>query len=103
MSAAHGSGALARLDSMAAAGSLLDDVAHEAEEIAAGWWWNEGASTPERLVLLVQELQHLCAVAGSHARRWDHLNRAGPPREVEDAARWIQVQDQAQRVLHLYA
>ncbi len=37
MSAAYVSGALVRLESMAAAGSPPDDVAHEAEAIAAGW------------------------------------------------------------------
>ncbi len=58
MSAAYVSGALVRLESMAAAGSPPDDVAHEAEAIAAGWWWNaHGDLAPERLVLLVQELQ----------------------------------------------
>ena len=105
MSAAHVFGALARLESMAAAGSPPDDVAHEAEAIAAGWWWNaHGDLAPERLVLLVQELQHWCAVAaGHHALRWDHLNRAGRPRDAEDAARWAQALGQAQRVLRVYA
>ena len=105
MSAAHVSGALARLENMAAAGSPPDDVAHEAEAIAAGWWWNaQGDLAPERLVLLVQELQRWCAVAaGRHASRWDRLNRAGRPRDAEDAAQWAQALDRAQRVLHVYA
>lgn len=88
-----------------AAGHPPDDVAHEAEAIAAGWWWNaHGALAPERLVLLVQELQHWCAVAArNHALRWDHLDRAGRPQDAEDAARWAQALDQAQRVLRVYA
>ena len=90
---------------MAAAGSLPDDVAHEAEAIAAGWWRNtQGDLTPDRLVLLVQELQRWCAAAaGHHALRWDHLNRAGRPRDAEDAAWWAQALDRAQRVLRVYA
>lgn len=105
MSAAHVSGALARLESMAAAGSPPDDVAHEAEEIAAGWWWNaRGDLAPERLVLLVQEMQRWCAAAaGRHALRWDRLNRAGRLRDAEDAAQWAQALDRAQRVLRVYA
>ena len=105
MSAAHVSDALARLEGMAAAGSLPDDVAHEAEAIVAGWWWNaQGDLAPERLVLLVHELQRWCAAAaGHHALQWDHLNQAGRPQEAEDAARWAQALDQAQRVLRVYA
>jgi len=99
------SDALARQEGMATAGSSPDDVAYEAEAIAAGWWWNAQCGlTPDRLVLLVQELQHWCiAAAGHHARRWDHLNRTGRPQEAEDAARWAQALDQAQRVLRVYA
>ena len=53
----HVMDALARLDGMATEGSLPDDVAREAETIAAGWWWNaHGDLTPDRLVLLMQEL-----------------------------------------------
>jgi len=37
VSAAHVSGARARLESMAATGSPPDDVAHGAEAIAAAW------------------------------------------------------------------
>ena len=105
MSAAHVSDALARLESMAAAGSPPDDVAHQPAAIAAGWWWNaHGDLTSERLVLLVQEPQRWCAVAaGHHALRWDDLNRAGQPQEAEEAARWAQALDQAQRVLRVYA
>ncbi len=99
------SDALARLESMAAAGSLPDDVAQEAEVIVGGWRWNaQGDLAPERLVLLVQKLQRSrAAAAGHHALQWDHLNRAGRPREAEDAARWAQALDQAQRVLRVYA
>jgi hypothetical protein len=75
----HVMDALARLEGMAAAGSLPDDVARKAEVIAAGWWWNaHGDLTPDRLVLLVQELQRWCLIASSHyALRWDRLSRAG--------------------------
>lgn len=105
MSAVYVSGALARLEGMAAAGSPPDDVAHEAEAIAAEWWWNaHGDLAPERLVLLVQELQRWCAVAaGRQALRWDRLNRAGRPRDAEVAAQWAQALDRAQRVLRVYA
>lgn len=105
MSVAYLSDAQARLEGMAAAGSLPDDVAHEAEAIAAGWWWNaHGDLAPERLALLVQELQRWCAVAaGHHALRWDHLNRVGRPEDAEDAARWAQPLDRAQRILRVYA
>ena len=97
--------ALARLDGMAAAGSLPGDVAREAETIAAGWWWNaHGDLTPDRLVLLVQELQRWCLVASSHyALRWDRLNRSGQVREAEDAARWAVALDGAQQALRIYA
>ena len=101
----HVMDALARLEGMAAAGSLPDDVAHEAEVIAAGWWWNaQGDLTLDRLVLLVQELQRWCLIASSHyALRWDRLNRAGCPEEAERAARWAEALDQAQQALRLYA
>ena len=99
------SDALARLEGMAAAGSPPDDVAYEAEAIAAGWWWNaQGDLTPDRLVVLVQELQRWCiAASGHHALRWNHLNRAGRAQDAEHAARWAQALDQAQRVLRVYA
>ena len=99
----HVMDALARLEGMATAGSLPDDVAREAEVIAAGWRWNaQGDLTPDRLVLLVQELQRWCVVASSHyALRWDRLNRAGCPREAESAARWAEALDQTQRALRL--
>jgi len=105
MSAACVSDALVRLDGMALAGSPPDDVAHEAEATAAGWWWNaHGDLTPDRLVLLVQELQRWCVVAAGHyALRWEHLNQAGRPREAEDAARWAVALDQAQQALRVYA
>ena len=101
----HVMDALARLENMATAGSLADDVAHEAEAIAAGWWWNaHGDLTPARLVLLVQELQRWCLVASGHyALRWDELNRSGRPREADDAARWAVALDGAQQALRIYA
>jgi len=97
--------ALARLEGLAAAGGPPDGVAHEAEAIAAGWWCSaQGDLAPDRLVLLVQELQRWCvAASGHHALRWDHLNRAGRAQDAEDAARWAQALDQAQRVLRVYA
>ena len=100
----HVMDALARLEGMATAGSLPDDVAREAEVIAAGWWWNaQGDLTPNRLVLLVQELQRWCLIASSHyALRWDRLNRAGCPEEAERAARGAEALDQAQQALRLY-
>ena len=101
----HVMDALTRLEYMTTAGSLPDDVAREAEIIAAGSWWNaQGDLTPDRLVLLVQELRRWCLIASSHyALRWDRLNRAGCPREAERAARWVEALDQAQQALRLYA
>ena len=101
----HVMDALARLEGMTTAGSLPDDVAREAEVIAAGWWWNaQGDLTPDRLVLLVQELQRWCLITSSHyAVQWDRLNRAGCPEEAERAARWAEALDQAQQALRLYA
>ncbi len=93
MRASYVTDALARLEGLAAAGGPPDGVAHEAEAIAAGWWCSaQGDLAPDRLVLLVQELQ-----------RWCHLNRAGRAQDAEDAARWAQALDQAQRVLRVYA
>ena len=101
----HVTDALTRLEGMAAAGRLPGEVAYEAEAIAAGWWWNaHGDLTPDRLVLLVQELQRWCLIASGHyALRWDHLNQAGRPREAEDAARWAVALDGAQQALRIYA
>jgi len=46
--------ALCRLETLAEAGASADEVAHDAEVIAAGWWWKAcGDLTPDRLVLLV--------------------------------------------------
>ena len=100
----HVMDAIAHLDGMTLSGSLPSDVALEAEGIAAGWWWNaRGDLAPDRLVLLVAELQRWCAVAAGHyALRWDQLNRAGRPREAEDAARWAVALDQVQQALRLY-
>jgi len=100
----HVTDALTRLEGMAAVGKLPGEVACEAEAIAAGWWWNEhGDLTPDRLVLLVQELQRWCVIAAGHyALRWDHLNQMGRPRDAEDAARWAVALDEAQQVLRAY-
>ena len=100
----HVMDAVARLDGMVLAGSPPDDVALEAEGIAAAWWDAHGDLAPDRLMLLVTELQRWCVVgAGHYALRWDRLNRAGRPREAEDAARWAVALDQAQQALRLYA
>ena len=100
----HVMDALARLEGMATAGSQPDDVAREAEAIATGWWWNaHGDLTPNRLVLLVQELQRCCLIASSrYALRRDRLNQAGCPKRAERAARGAEALDQAQQALRLY-
>ncbi len=100
----HFQDAMARLDALAQSGSPPQEVAFEAELIVAGWWWDgQGALAPDRLVLLVQELRHWCAIeAESYARRWDRLHRAGRPKQAEEARRWALALDQAQRALHLY-
>ena len=101
----HVMDALARLEGMATAGSLPDDVACEAEIIAVGWWWNaHGDLTPDRLVLLVQELQRCCLIAFSrYALRRDQLNQAGCPKKAERPTRGAEALDQAQQALRLYA
>ena len=100
----HVMDAVARLDGMVLAGSPPGDVALEAEGIAAAWWDAYGDLAPDRLVLLVTELQRWCVVgAGHYALRWDRLNRARRPRKAEDAARWAVALDQAQQALRLYA
>ena len=102
MSAVHVLDALGRLEGMAVAGLPPDDVAREAELIAAGWWWDgRGDLGPERLV---QELRRWCVVAsGWHAVRWGHLHRMDRPLDAREAARWASALDRAQRVLMIYA
>ena len=97
--------AMLQLERMTASGSLPSDVALEAEMIAAEWWWNaRGDFTPDRLVLLVGELQRWCTAAARHyALRWAALTRAGLLREAQDAARWAQALGQAGHVLRVYA
>ncbi len=85
MSAVHVLDALMRLEGMAIAGLPPDDVAHEAELIAARWWAGRGDLEPERLVPLVQELRRWCVVASG------------------EAARWAGALDRAQRALTVYA
>ncbi len=100
------------------AGAPADAVAHDAELIAADWWWDaRGDLAPDRLVLLVQELRRLCALtADRYALRWDRLERAGRPEEADDARRPFSFADitpwdrcamaealhRASHVLHLY-
>jgi len=90
---------------MAAAGRPPDDVAHEAEAIAAAWWWDvKGDMALHQRVLLAQELQHRCkAAAGRQALWWDGLSRAGRRGRPEDAARWARALDHAQQALRVYA
>ncbi len=90
---------------MAEAGRHPQEVAATAEGIAVGWYLDAaGYAAPERLALLVQELRRWCAVASSHyAVRWDRLHRAGCPGQAEEARRWAEALDHAQRVLHLYS
>ena len=92
------------LAEMAEAGRHPQEVAAYADRIAIGWYLDAaGCAAPERLALLVQELRRWCLVASSHyALRWDRLHRAGCPEAAEEAQRWAEALDQAQRVLHLY-
>lgn len=96
--------ALCRLEALAEAGAPADAVAHDAELIAAGWWWDtRGDLAPDRLVLLVQELRRWCALtADRYALRWDRLERAGRPEEADDARRRAEALHRASHVLHLY-
>ncbi len=96
--------AVVLLTGMAEAGRHPQEVAAQAEGIAAGWWLDAaGCATPERLALLVQELRRWCLISSSHyALRWDRLHRAGYPEQAEEARRWAVALDQAHRALHLY-
>ena len=97
---------------MAEAGRDPQEVAAAAEGIAVGWRLDaaaaaedgdEGAASPVRRVLMVQELRRWCAVASSHyALRWERLCRAGRPEAAAEARRWAEALDQAHRALHLY-
>jgi len=93
------------LAEMAEAGRHPQEVAEMAEGIAVGWYLDAaGCAAPERLALLVQELRRWCVVASSHyALRWDRLHRAGCPEQAEEARRWAETLDQAQRTLRLYS
>lgn len=53
---------------MAVAGRLPGDAAREAEVTAAGWWNAQGDLTPDRLGLLVQELQRRHRMLGQSLR-----------------------------------
>ena len=105
MSVTHLLNALARLEGMATAGLSPDDLAHEAELIAAGWWWDgRGELGPDRLVLLVQELRCWCvAASGRHAMWGEDLHRVGRPMDADDTARWARALDRAQQALLLYS
>ncbi|HEY0421339.1 MAG TPA: hypothetical protein VGC80_17620 [Acetobacteraceae bacterium] len=96
--------AVDRLEEMAEAGRHPQEVAATATEIVAGWWLGAaGDAEPDRLVLLVQELRRWCRVTcNQYAWRWEQLQRAGYPDQADEARRWAEALDQAQRVLHLY-
>ena len=103
MSATHVLDALVRLEGMAVADLPPDDMAHEAELIAARRWASRGDPGPDRLVPLVQELRRWCVVASRrHAARWGHLQRMGRPLDARKAARWAGALDRAQRALTVY-
>jgi hypothetical protein len=54
-------------------------------------------------VVLVQDLRMWCAVAcNQYAWRWEQLQRLGRPEQADEARRWAEAMDQAQRALHLY-
>ena len=93
--------ALCRLGALAEAGAPPDAVVHDAELIAAGWWWNaRGDVASDRLVLLVQELRRWCLLT---SERWDRLERAGRPEEADQARRRAEALGWASHVLHLEA
>lgn len=104
MAAEHVTEAVRHLETLAQRGRHPEEVAVEARTIAADWWWtSRGGPSPDTLVLLVQELRRWCAVASSHhAARWDSLHRAGLPEQAEEARRWAEALDHANRALHLY-
>lgn len=103
MGAEHVAEAVHQLEGLARRGRHPDDVAARAGMIAAEWWFTRGDPSPDTLVLLVQELRRWCAVASSHhAARWDALHRAGRPEQAEEARRWAEALDHANRALHLY-
>lgn len=79
--------AVTRLDAMAQQGADPEEVAAEAEVIAAGWWWNgRGEPDPGGLARLVGELRRWCAVAAAeYAITWDRLARAGLAHDAEHA------------------
>jgi hypothetical protein len=96
--------AVEHLEGMAEAGRHPQEVAAAAAEIAAGWWLGSaGDIDPGRLVVLVQDLRAWCAVTCNHyARRWDHLHRSGRPDLADEARRWAEAMDEAQRALRMY-
>ena len=104
MSTTHVLDALVRLEGRAVAVLPPDDVAHEAELIAARWWTSRGDPEPDRRVPLVQELRRWCVVAsGRHAARWGQLQRMILPLDAREAARWAGALDRAQGALTTYA
>jgi hypothetical protein len=96
--------AVEHLEKMAEAGRDPQEVAAAAAEIVAGWCL--GASDdadPSRLVILVQDLRMWCAVmCNQYAWRWEQLQRLGRPEQADEARRWAEAMDEAQRALRLY-
>jgi hypothetical protein len=96
--------AVEHLEEMAEAGRHPQEVAAAAAEIAAGWWLGAaGDIDPSRLVVLVQDLRMWCAVTcNQYAWRWEQLHRSGHPEQADEARRWAEAMNEAQRALHLY-
>ena len=96
--------AVVQLEEMAEAGRHPQEVAAAAVEIVAGWWLGTmGDADHGRLVVLVQDLRMWCATTcNQYAWRWEQLQRAGQPEQADEARRWAEAMDEAQRVLRLY-
>jgi hypothetical protein len=96
--------AVEHLEEMAEAGRHPQEVAAAAAEIAAGWWLDgAGEADSGRLVVLVQDLRMWCTpTCDQYAWRWEQLHRAGQPERADEARRWAEAMDEAQRALRLY-
>jgi hypothetical protein len=96
--------AVCQLEAMAEAGRHPQEVAAAAAEIAAGWWLGAaGDIDAGRLVVLCQDLRMWCTVTrDDYASRWDHQHRSGRPDLADEARRWAEAMDEAQRALRMY-